>query len=158
MSPAGRILVDSSLWVEYYHPRGDEAVRTSIQEAIAQDRVATVSIIAAEVLRGARREKDLRAITSDFQAFDVLPLTMETGFDAGRVLADLDTRGQRVPTVDAMIAVAAARSGCELWHLSDGHYGVLAEAIPRVLRGTRLPQRSFARSPKASPSTKQETS
>ncbi|GIW36857.1 MAG: hypothetical protein KatS3mg073_1002 [Meiothermus sp.] len=51
---------------------------------------------------------------------------------AGQLAYDLARSGQRVPTVDLLIAGSALVHGCELWHFGDAHFA--------TIRGHRLLQ------------------
>jgi len=132
---APRILVDSSLWIEYYRPDGRRHRREVVQDALAQDRVATSAIILIEVLQGATTLEAYDALREDFAALHWLDLTRATAEQAARVGCDLRRRGETVPATDLMIAAIALDHECQLWHLDD-HFERIARVVP-------LQQRKF---------------
>jgi predicted nucleic acid-binding protein len=63
------ILVDSSVWIEYYRSAGDPRYKRWVADAIRQDRAAVNPIIAAEILTFTRDRAQYDAIAADFTAF-----------------------------------------------------------------------------------------
>ncbi|WP_233493198.1 MULTISPECIES: hypothetical protein [unclassified Meiothermus] len=49
---------------------------------------------------------------------------------AGKLAFTPARSGQRVPTVDLLIAAAALVHGCELWHFGDAHFATIAGHSP----------------------------
>jgi predicted nucleic acid-binding protein len=137
------VLLDTSAWIEFFHPNGDPVVKQRVSEAIGDDEVTTVAPIVAELLVGARRSSERQAIERDLGIFRLLPLGWDEAAAAAGVGQALDRAGRRVPLVDLLIAAAAHRNGCELWHLGDEHYDAVADVVGwrvRNLRSTRSPK------------------
>ncbi|MBI4668698.1 MAG: PIN domain-containing protein [Elusimicrobia bacterium] len=123
------ILIDSSIWVDYYRPRGCPTLTAAVQHWIQEDRVATLGVIALEVLRGCLTKKDFEVVKEDFLAHrwielnaGVIDLAAEIGFN-------LDRKGHVVPSVDLLIAAAAIRTQCALAH-QDRHFKTIAKHFP----------------------------
>ena len=69
------ILVDSSAFIEFYGPHGDERASALVAEAIEADQVAVNGIIQTQVVTLATDERSFRAMLSDFRAYHWLDLT-----------------------------------------------------------------------------------
>ena len=131
MRPAAapRILIDSSLWIEYYRPDGRRHRREAVREALAQDRVATSAMILIEVLQGTTTLEAYDALREDSAALHWLEVTRATAERAARMGFDLRRRGEAVPATDLMIAAIALDHECQLWHL-DAHFEWIARVVP----------------------------
>jgi hypothetical protein len=68
-----RILVDSSIWIEFFR-RPDSPVSLVLDHLLAHRLVCTTGLIKAEVVPGARSPRDFRRLRS---LFDALPLAPE---------------------------------------------------------------------------------
>ena len=131
MTRAGvsRILIDSSLWIEYYRPDGRPQRRSAVREAVIQDIVTTTAMVAIEVLQGATTPDAFEALRDDFCALHWLDVTRRMAERAARIGFDLHRRGQAVPATNLMIAAAALEHECQLWHL-DEHFERIARVAP----------------------------
>ncbi|MBI5812079.1 MAG: PIN domain-containing protein [Meiothermus silvanus] len=125
-----RILVDTSAWIEFYHPKGARQVKQALGNALEVHEIAVLAPIAVELLSGAKSEKDYGLLAADLQALLWLPLGSEEVGVAGQLAYDLARSGQRVPTVDLLIAGAALVHGCELWHFGDAHFATITGHSP----------------------------
>lgn len=68
-----RILVDSSIWIEFFR-RPSAPVSLELDRLLAHRLVCTTGVIKAEVVPGARTPKDFRRLK---RLFDALPLAPE---------------------------------------------------------------------------------
>jgi predicted nucleic acid-binding protein len=137
------VLVDTSAWIEFYHPKGDAAVKQRVSEVIGEDEVTTVAPIVAELLVGARKSSDRQTIERDLRIFRLLPLGWDDAAAAAGIGRALDQAGRRAPMVDLLIAAAAHRNSCELWHIGDEHYDAIAHVSGwrvKNLRPNRFPK------------------
>ncbi len=121
------ILVDTLAWIEFYHPRGSRQVKQSIANALGVHEVAVVAPVMVELLTGARTEGDYRLLNEDLQALEWLPLEVEETQMASKLAYQLARAGQRVPTVDLLIAGVALVHRCELWYFGDAHFAIIAQ-------------------------------
>jgi len=121
-----RVLVDTSAWIDFYHPKGDPAVKQHLTRALGRDDVTIVAPIIAELLAGTRTDEEGRMLEDDLRGLGLLPLGWDEAVTAGRFAQSLNRTGRRMPLVDLLIAAAARRHGREVWHAGDGHYRVIA--------------------------------
>lgn len=122
------VLVDTPVWIEFYHPRGSVEVKQALAGALEAHDVATVAPVVVELLSGAKTKKGYRTLLADLGGLTMLPLGHEEVRVAAGLAWELARAGRRVPTVDALIAAAAHVHGCQVWHYGDAHFQALASA------------------------------
>lgn len=133
-----KILVDTSAWIEFYHPQGADEVKRALTEALEQQEVAVIAPIVVELLRGAKTEKASRVLQDDLRALLWLPLDGEEAVTAAKLGWALSRAGRPVPTIDLLIAAAAQLRQYEIWHFGDGHFKSIAEVDGPPQRDLKL--------------------
>ena len=121
------ILADTSCWIEYFRPSGDEAVRSQLLRWMA-DGLAVCGPVRAEVLRGARKAEAPKIV----HAFTALPYLASVDGDwltAEQNARSLADKGDNVPLLDLLIATIAFRHGAVLAH-KDAHFQTIAQVLP----------------------------
>ena len=117
------VIVDTSAWIEFFKPQGRTQVKSVMTAALEEGIVVTVAPILVELLVGLNpaRRTDARAIDrlGDLAVVSLDWNACELAGMFGRTLAG---RGRRVPTVDLLMAGAAAVAGHEIWHVGDQHF------------------------------------
>lgn len=124
------ILVDTSVWVEYF--RKKQPFYGALEDLIEQDRVCTISFIAAEILQGARSEMEFMTLRGATEIFHLLEESPDTWIESARLSSTLRQKGQRVGLGDCYIATMAHRHGKPLWSL-DKHFEVIQKELKIVL-------------------------
>ena len=115
----GLILVDSLIWIDCYHPKGSESLKRRLQEELAQGTVATMGLIAVEVLQGAPSASVLATLREDFLGLHWLNITQAIWLEAARLGATLRQEGTSIPTTDIVIAATALHYHARLWHRDE---------------------------------------
>lgn len=123
-----RVLVDTSAWIEFYHPRGAEEVKRAVCEALEHHEVAVVAPVVIELLSGAGKESDYELLQEDLRSLTFLSLSWKEAAAGGELAWKLAREGRRVPTADLLIAAAAQGYGYEIWHFGDKHFEVIEAA------------------------------
>jgi predicted nucleic acid-binding protein len=123
------ILVDSSVWIEFYRPRGNAEVRKAVVEALASATLFTLPIIVTEVVQGAPDAEVLEDLAMDFSSLEWIPVDAETAVSGARLGFALRRAGHPVPPTDLLIAASAIQIDAELWHL-DSHFETIAGMAP----------------------------
>lgn len=131
MSAPGSILVDTSVWIDYFSPRsgpaGDE-LRRLIADA---EPVALTGMIVTEVLQGLIR--DPAPIEHYLSQWELLePEGLATYVRAAEIFRLARSRGLTLSTVDILIASLALQHGANLFTL-DQDFRRLAKVIPLQL-------------------------
>lgn len=124
-----RILVDSSVWIEYYRRGGPVTIREAVRQILSKDLAVTTGLIVVEVLQGAKTDADYTLLKQDFSALPWLDLSVEAVMQAARLGFDLSRRGTPVPSTDLVIAAVALAHDCRLWHL-DAHFDRICGLAP----------------------------
>jgi predicted nucleic acid-binding protein len=119
-----RVLVDTSVWIEFFRKR--EPYLSAVARLIDEERVGSTGIILAELMQGAKSEKEL-AVLADFPlVFSFIPETVQLWADAGRLAFNLRRKGITIGLSDCFIAVAAASAHIQVATL-DSHFDELCK-------------------------------
>jgi predicted nucleic acid-binding protein len=110
------IVVDSSVWIDYFN--GRTTAQTDVLDQLAGARLLVGDLIMAEVLQGFAAQADFRYAQRVFAALEFRPMVgHETAIAAARNYRALRARGVTVPTtIDAIIATFCIIQGHELLH------------------------------------------
>ena len=108
------ILADTSCWIEYFRPSGDEVVRAQLLRWLT-DSLAICGPVRAEVLRGARKA-EVAKIVSAFAALPYLSSVDGDWLTAEQKARSLADKGDNVPLLDVFIAAIAIRHDAVLAH------------------------------------------
>lgn len=137
-----RVLVDTSAWIDFYHPKGNPGVKRHVARAIEQGAVVIIAPVIAELLAGTRTDEETQVLREGLRGLRVLPLGWEEAEATGRLAQALGQAGQRVPIVDLVIAAAARQNDCEVWHAGDEHYAIVGAVGGPPERNLREARRS----------------
>ena len=121
------ILADTSCWIEYFRPSGDEVVRAQLLRWLT-DSLAICGPVRAEVLRGARKA-EVAKIVSAFAALPYLSSVDGDWLTAEQKARSLADKGDNVPLLDVFIAAIAIRHDAVLAH-KDAHFQTIAQVLP----------------------------
>ena len=130
MSPTP-VLIDSSVWIDYYRPQGPEGLKRRLQEELRLGTVATMGLIAVEVLQGAPSASALASLQEDFLGLEWLEITQDVWLEAAKLGAKLRQAGLSLPATDVVIAATAVHHRCLLWH-RDEDFTRLARHAPSL--------------------------
>lgn len=125
---AERVLVDTSVWVDYL--RGDTPhIAAKLDGLIAGAEICVPKIVLAELLQGARSEREIAAVEDFTEAFAIIDQGPETWVKAGKLSRRLRGRGKTIHLIDCYIAVIAEEHGCAVLTL-DEHFREIARVMP----------------------------
>ena len=125
------VLIDSSVWIDYYHPRGPSTLKRRVQERLEEGTVATMGLITVEVLQGAPTHAVFTALEEDFLGLHWLDVTQKIWLEAAQLGARLRQAGLSIPATDMVIATTALHHHCTLWH-RDEDFTRLARHTPTL--------------------------
>jgi predicted nucleic acid-binding protein len=111
------ILVDSSVWVDYFRSADTPQV-TLLDSLFGRTRIAVGDLVAAEVLQGVRDDKEFKLVKKVFDTFTHIDLC---GYDLALKASDnyrtLRAKGITVrKTIDTLIATRCIEDGLTLLH------------------------------------------
>jgi len=117
---AERILIDTSVWIEYFRNQSPVFVGF-VAEIVKTREICVPKIVLAELMQGAKSEKELSVIAEFMDAFTIIDQTDQTWTKAGRLSHDLRRKGRNVNLTDCYIAVIAQENNCAVFTL-DRHF------------------------------------
>lgn len=119
-----RVLIDTSVWIEFFRRR--EPYHGIVTRLIDDEQVVCCGIILAELMQGAKTDKELAVLDDFLQVFTFVPETPELWASAGKLSGKLRRKGITVGLSDCFIAVAAALAKVQVATL-DSHFETLCK-------------------------------
>lgn len=123
------IMVDSSVWIDYFRGVGSPGVEV-LDALLGAEPLATGDLILAEVLQGFESEQDFRRAKSLLESFEVVRLAgHDVCLQAAENFRALRRKGVTVrKTIDAIIATCCIRNRYTLLH-SDRDFDAFVEHL-----------------------------
>ena len=118
-----RVLVDTSIWIAYFKD-ADPALTEKIDDIITFSDVYVPRVVIAELIQGAKTEKEISVIKDFVEAFHVIDQTENTWLRAGRLSFSMKRKGLTVNIVDCYIAVIAHENNCKIMTLDEHFKGI----------------------------------
>jgi len=128
---AEKVLVDTSVWVSYFRG-GSPAISEKVDRLLAGAEVCVPKIVLAELVQGAKSEREMSTIEDFFDAFTILDQSQDTWLKAGKLSRELKNRGKTIHLLDCYIAVIAQENACAILTL-DEHFKEIQQAMPITL-------------------------
>jgi predicted nucleic acid-binding protein len=123
-SALAKVLVDTSVWIEFF--RKNDPYYDIVNRMIDHEEICLTGVIIAELMQGAKSEKELAVLLNFPQVFDFIPETCQLWVEAGRLAFNLRRKGLTIGLSDCYIAVAAASAHAQVATL-DGHFAALSK-------------------------------
>ncbi len=117
------ILVDTNILVDFFNAPTPEAAVVFLYED-----VTACGVVHAELLHGAKDEKDSAAIQDMLSGLGYVELAKDDWMQIGLLLARLRGCGLSVPMADAIIAYLALREDAAIW-TKDRHFTLMASVM-----------------------------
>ena len=136
------LLVDTSVWIDYFRGRSVSHVAALEQALHAGDDVCACGLILTEVLQGIRSDVDYRKTATHFKSLVFLPMTYATFVRAAEIYHALRRNGVTVRRpIDCLIAATAIEHDILLLHNDRDFNPIETHAALRVLHPTKKPRR-----------------
>jgi hypothetical protein len=120
-----KIIVDTSAWIESFHPKGDIKLKEKVKQLITEGTILLPGIIKAEILRGAKSKKEYESLDELLDGLTYLPVEENFWGRLARFSFDLLREGIVVPLVDTYIALLTIENDALLLHC-DQHFDLVA--------------------------------
>ncbi|NJD02353.1 MAG: PIN domain-containing protein [Ruminiclostridium sp.] len=120
-----RILVDTSVWIEYLGNNPD--ITGIIDTEMSSNNIFITGPIITELLQGVRTERELKQLSDHIDALSYLECGINDWKKAGQISFKLRKSGYSVPVSDIIIAVVAANNDACVYTLDR-----LFKQIPEV--------------------------
>lgn len=118
-----RVLIDTSIWIDYFKGRGEELLEKA-DGFLTYSTVYVPKVVIAELIQGAKSEKEISVIESFIEAFNIIDQTENTWLKAGKLSFSMKRRGVNINLVDCYIAVLASEHNCKIFSL-DEHFRII---------------------------------
>ena len=121
------VLVDTSIWIDFF--RKKEAICNQLNQLVEEKRATTVKLVIAELIQGAKQEKEIEVINELDSVIPTLAELSDTWKKAGKLSYDLRKRGKVIGLTDCYIAVMTSEHNAQLFSL-DQHFKVISKYYP----------------------------
>jgi predicted nucleic acid-binding protein len=119
------IVVDSSIWIDYFQDSESKGARSLNQALLAGEDIALLPIILTEVLMGFKDERSFRSARGILIKVPQLPITSEICIHAAMLYRTLQKKGVTVRgAIDCIIAQACLNASSELMTLDRDFLGI----------------------------------
>ncbi|TAN62343.1 PIN domain-containing protein [bacterium] len=123
---AGRVVfIDTSAWIEYLK-KTSHAITKEVESALAINTASTCWVVLAELLQGARSEKEIELIKDLPSVVKILKETESTWKDAGILSNKLRKQGKNIHLIDCYLVVLAKQNNARILSL-DKHFPAITE-------------------------------
>ena len=123
-----RVLIDTSVWIAYFKDR-DSRFSDKVDELLTSAHVYVPKVVIAELMQGAKSEKEIAVIEDFFEAFTVIDHTENTWEQAGRLSFLMKRKGITIHLIDCYLAITAQENNCKLFSL-DEHFKSIKKFTP----------------------------
>jgi|SRR3989338_4114517 len=125
--PAKLALVDTSAWIEYLK-RTSHPIAKEIESALLFNTAAICQLVLAELIQGAKSEKEIVLIMDLVLVVKVLKESESTWQQAGFLANKLRKRGKTISLIDCYLAVLAKENKAMILTL-DKHFSMIADLL-----------------------------
>lgn len=120
------ILTDATIIVSFLR-----TPTSNVEKILTSGEAAICGVTRAEILYGAKSEKNLKDLIRILDEFVHVPVDEEIWDELGINLQKLRTRGITAPFQDVLIATVAIKNGLELWSY-DKHFSLIQKFLPQL--------------------------
>ena len=121
-----KILADTNIFVKFWKTNAGE-----IGEVFAQEEIVICGPVRAELMHGARTDKEMKRILNMLDIFEELAMNEKDWMKVGKNLYRLRINGVNLPFADAVIASVALKYDIPLW-TNDRHFTHIQGVIPEL--------------------------
>ncbi|MBT4289687.1 MAG: PIN domain-containing protein [Deltaproteobacteria bacterium] len=120
------VLVDTSIWIAYFN-QPESKYGAALEKLIIEDQAVYAGIVLAELLQGAKVEKEFNQIQKNFNVLPYLETYQKIWLAVGVLSYSLRKKGITLPISDIILACLAQENNCRIFSL-DQHF----EMIPKI--------------------------
>ena len=114
---AEKILIDTSIWIDYFQNRSS-IISEKVDKILSENEVYVPKIVIAELIQGAKSEKEISIIEDFLDAFHIVDQKEDTWLKAGRLSSDLKKKGKTINLFDCYITAIAQEHECKIFTLN----------------------------------------
>lgn len=121
------VFIDTSAWIEYLK-KTSHAITKEVESALAIDTASTCWVVLAELMQGAKSDKEVELIKDLPSVAKILKEAESTWRDAGILSNKLRRQGKNMPLIDCYLAVLAKHYNARILTL-DKHFPDILELL-----------------------------
>ena len=121
-----KVIIDTSVWIESFRPRGDQSLHRLVKDLILSELVLLPGIIKTELLRGAKNKKDFNQLSRLLKGLAYLAVHEDFWERLSEFSFQLFRKGIAVPLTDTYIALLCIENQASILH-RDKHYDMIAK-------------------------------
>jgi predicted nucleic acid-binding protein len=114
---AEKILIDTSIWIDYFQNKSS-LISEKVDKFLSGNEVYVPKIVIAELIQGAKSEKEISIIEDFLDAFHIVDQKEDTWLKAGRLSYDLKKKGKTINLFDCYITAIAQEHECKIFSLN----------------------------------------
>jgi predicted nucleic acid-binding protein len=126
MSPE-KVLIDTSVWIKYFRDK-PTSVSKKVDEILSRQEVYVPKIVIAELIQGAKSEREISVIEDFVDAFNVIDQREDTWIKTGKLSFNLKKKGKTINLTNCYIAVIAKEYECQIFSL-DEHFKDIQKSL-----------------------------
>ncbi|GAH24326.1 unnamed protein product [marine sediment metagenome] len=115
-----KVLIDTSIWIDYFKNKSP-ILSEKVDKILSEDEVYVPKIVIAELIQGAKSEKEISIIEDFIDAFNIIDQKEDSWLKAGKLSYNLKKKGETINLIDCYIAVIAQEHNCQIFTL-DKHF------------------------------------
>lgn len=118
-APVREVLVDTSVWVDFFRRTSNSPWRARLIDLLEREAVVVVDPVFAELLYGARSERERTVIRQLSESVRRPALDLDIWRAAGALGSHYRGQGVTLALVDCLLAAVAQRDALDLWTLDE---------------------------------------
>lgn len=115
-----KTIIDTSVWIDYFRKQS-AALSEAVDAVLSGDDIYIPKIVVAELIQGAKSQKEILIIEDFIDAFKIIDQKEDTWLEAGKLSYRLKKKGKNVNLTDCYIAIIAREYECKIFTL-DKHF------------------------------------
>ncbi|MBM3132726.1 MAG: PIN domain-containing protein [Chloroflexi bacterium] len=123
---ADRVLLDTCIWIDYFRKRS--GIYEEVGQLIDSGRVCCSKLILAELIQGARSEKEIEVIKDLTRVFPAIEESPDSWERAGTLSFQLRKSGKSIGLSDCYIATLAMQNGVSVY-TRDEHFAEIESEL-----------------------------
>ena len=118
-------MIDTSAWIEFFRNR-NSGISEQVDDCLASCEVCVPRIVLAELIQGAKSDREITVIQGFFRAFTIIDQSDDSWLKAGKLSYTLRRKGNTTNLTDCYIAVIAEENNCAIFTL-DRHFKIIQQ-------------------------------
>ena len=115
-----KVLIDTSVWIDYFKSTNNN-IAEQVDETLNNAEVYVPKSVIAELIQGAKSEKEISVIEEFVNAFHIIDQSDDTWSKAGKLSYTMKRKGITANLMDCYLAVIAQENNCKILTL-DRHF------------------------------------